>query len=263
MSEQSNSPFLTPMFDSHIHLGQYSESQIHRIIQNPKLEGFLAVATDLASSQHLLALKRQFPHIHIAAGFHPEQTLPSLTEQTQLFEWIAKNHQDLTACGEVGLPHYLKREQPSLDYQPYIELLERFIVLCKRYDLPINLHIVYEDTEIALKLLAKHQIQKAHFHWFKASDKWLSELLKTPYFVSVNPDVLTNLKVQRVVECFPLERIMIESDGPWQHQDFAVENVVEQLEATIEYIAKIKQLTKPQVAKQIRENSCSFYGLPI
>lgn len=136
-------------------------------------------------------------------------------------------------------------------------------MLCKRYDLPINLHIVYEDTEIALKLLAKYQIQKAHFHWFKASDKWLGELLKTPYFVSVNPDVLTNPKVQRVVECFPLERIMVETDGPWQHQGFAVESIVDQLDATLEYIAKIKQLTKLQVAKQIRENSRRFYRLPI
>lgn len=251
------------MFDTHIHLAQYSEPEIRHIIQNPKLAGVLAVATDLASSQRLLALKQQFPRIHIAAGFHPEQPLPSSTEQRQLFEWIAKNHQELTACGEVGLPYYLKREQPNLDYQPYIELLERFIVLCKRYDLPINLHIVYDDTEIALELLAKYQIQKAHFHWFKASDKWLGELLKTPYFVSVNPDVLTNPKVQRVVECFPLERIMVETDGPWQHQGFAVESIVDQLDATLEYIAKIKQLTKLQVAKQIRENSRRFYRLPI
>ncbi|WP_373820344.1 TatD family hydrolase [Glaesserella sp.] len=247
------------MFDTHIHLDQYSESQIRHIIQNPKLAGVLAVATDLSSNQRLLALKRQFPHIHIAAGFHPEQQLPSPTEQRQLFEWIAKNHQDLTACGEVGLPYYLKREQPNLDYQPYIELLERFIVLCKRYDLPINLHIVYDDTEIALKLLAKHQIQKAHFHWFKASDKWLGELLKTPYFVSVNPDVLTNPKVQRVVECFPLERIMIETDGPWRHEGFDVTDISGQLKAVIRKIAEIKGVALTAVSGQIERNTAYFY----
>ncbi|VTU06789.1 Mg-dependent deoxyribonuclease [Actinobacillus indolicus] len=249
------------MFDSHIHLDQYSEPQIRHIIQNPKLVGVLAVATDLASSQRLLALKQQFQHIHIAAGFHPEQLLPSSTEQKQLFEWIAKNHQDLTACGEVGLPHYLKREQPNLDYQPYIVLLEQFILLCKRYDLPINLHIVYDDTEIALELLAKHHIQKAHFHWFKASDKWLNELLKTSYFVSVNPDVLTNPKVQRVVESFPLERIMVETDGPWQHQHFLPIHITEQLSATIQKIASLKQMSYDFVSRQIYLNSISFYSI--
>ena len=121
------------MFDSHIHLDQYSESQIRHIIQNPKLAGVLAVATDLASSQRLLALKQQFPHIHIAAGFHPEQPLPSPTEQRQLFEWIAKNHQDLTACGEVGLPYYLKREQPNLDYQVRIFPLPCLLVQASIY----------------------------------------------------------------------------------------------------------------------------------
>lgn len=247
------------LFDSHIHLDQFSDQEIARILQQPDLNGVLAVATNLASCERLLSLKKQYVNLSIAAGFHPEQPLPSKTEITQLFEFIAKNHKNLTACGEVGLPHYLKRENPALDYQPYIDLLERFIVASKRYNLPLNLHIVYEDTEIALELLAKYQIQTAHFHWFKASDETLEKLLSTPYFVSLTPDILTNPKTQKVALAFPLERLLIETDAPWQHEGFKPVEVTQQLVAVIKKLAEIKQLPETTVIEQIRQNTQSFY----
>ena len=235
------------MFDTHIHLDQFSDDEIAEILAQPELDGVIAVATDLASSQRLLKLKQQFPKIYCCAGFHPEQSLPPEAELNQLFEWIAKNHQNLTACGEVGLPHYLKRETPNLDYQPYIDLLERFIAMCKRYDLPINLHIVYDDTLIALDLLAKYQIKKAHFHWFKASDEVLQKVLETNYLVSITPDILWNEKTQKVVKTFPLERLMIETDAPWQHEGFTSNDIAGQLSAVTQKIAEIKSLTSMKV----------------
>lgn len=106
------------LFDTHIHLDQFSDQEIKQILQQPNLEGVLAVATDLASCERLLALKERYSNLYIAAGFHPEQALPSESGLEKLFDFIAKNHQKLTACGEVGLPHYLnlKRENPTLDY---------------------------------------------------------------------------------------------------------------------------------------------------
>ncbi|QLB15143.1 deoxyribonuclease [Mannheimia granulomatis] len=242
------------LYDSHIHLDQFSDDEIRSILQTPQLDSLLAVATDLASCKRLLTLKEQFPKLHIAAGFHPEQPLPSETEQAELFYWIAKNHTKLTALGEVGLPHYLKRENPKLDYTPYITLLEHFILFSKRYNLPINLHIVYEDTDIALELLSKHNINKAQFHWFKASDEMLEKLLNTPYFVSLTPDILHNPKTQRVAEYFPLERLLIETDAPWQYKGFNRVDIVEQLLAVVKKIAEIKSMPVEKIETQLYNN---------
>lgn len=249
------------MFDTHIHLDQFSDEQIAEILSQEKLQGVIAVATDLASCQRLLALKQRFPKMHCCAGFHPEQPLPPSAELNRLFDWIAKNRQKLTACGEVGLPHYLKRENPQLDYQPYIALLERFIALCKRSDLPINLHIVYDDALIALDLLAKYQIPKAHFHWFKASDAVLQKVLATSYMVSVTPDILLNEKTQKVAKMLPLERLLIETDAPWQHQGFVPQQITAQLLAVIAKIAEIKSLPNAVVAQQTTQNALKFYSI--
>ncbi|QIM63268.1 deoxyribonuclease [Pasteurellaceae bacterium Orientalotternb1] len=249
------------MIDTHIHLDQFSDEQIAEILSQHKLQGVIAVATNLASCQRLLALKQCFPKIHCCAGFHPEQPLPSQVEIDTFFEWIAKNRSELTACGEIGLPHYLKRENPQLDYQPYIALLERFIALCKRYDLPINLHIVYDDALIALDLLAKYGIRKAHFHWFKASPAVLQKVLASSYFVSLTPDILSNEKTQQVARLFPLDRLMIETDAPWQHQGFDTCDIVGQLSAAIEKIAELKSLPAELVAQQVQQNALSFYSI--
>jgi TatD DNase family protein len=48
----------------------------------------------------------------------------------------------MIAVGEVGLPYFLKYEKKitQREYGGYIELLENFIKLTKKWDKPIALH---------------------------------------------------------------------------------------------------------------------------
>ncbi|WP_301099485.1 TatD family hydrolase [Otariodibacter sp.] len=247
------------MLDSHIHLDQFSDEQVETIFNNTNLSGVIAVATDLASTQRLANLKQKFPKIQFCAGFHPEQPLPTLEQKSQLFDWIETHHSELIAIGEVGLPHYLKQERPEIDYKEYIALLEQFIQLSQKYGLPIVLHIVSDDTEIALALLKKYQLKKAHFHWYKASDEMMDKLLETSYMVSCTPDILWNPKTRKVIQTFPLERIMIETDAPWQHERFTTTDIESQLMAIVSEIAKIKNLSQDDVFQQVMRNMQAFY----
>ncbi|ACE60932.1 TatD family hydrolase [Actinobacillus pleuropneumoniae] len=249
------------MFDSHIHLDQLDVSQIERIVSDPLLQGILAVSTDLASAETLLALKQKFPKIQIAAGFHPEQVLIDEKQQQALFDWIVKNRANLTAIGEVGLPNYLKRQNPKLDYQPYLALLEQFVVLSKRLNLPLNLHIVHDDVAITLDLLEKYQIQQAHFHWFKTDDDSLERFLRTPYFASVTPDILWNLKTQKIVRNLPLDRLLIETDSPWRHESLENASISQQLQAILTQLAKLRVESESMIRSQIRRNYQQLYGI--
>ncbi|WP_370427208.1 TatD family hydrolase [Actinobacillus pleuropneumoniae] len=249
------------MFDSHIHLDQLDVSQIERIVSDPLLQGILAVSTDLASAETLLALKQKFPKIQIAAGFHPEQVLIDEKQQQALFDWIVKNRANLTAIGEVGLPNYLKRQNPKLDYQPYLALLEQFVVLSKRLNLPLNLHIVHDDVAITLDLLEKYQIQQAHFHWFKTDDDSLERFLRTPYFASVTPDILWNPKTQKIVRNLPLDRLLIETDSPWRHESLENASISQQLQAILTQLAKLRVESESMIRSQIRRNYQQLYGI--
>ncbi|WGE91654.1 TatD family hydrolase [Actinobacillus genomosp. 1] len=249
------------MFDSHIHLDQLDVSQIERIVSDPLLQGVLAVSTDLASAETLLAFKQKFPKIQIAAGFYPEQVLIEDKQQQALLDWIVKNRANLTAIGEVGLPHYLKRQNPKLDYRSYLALLEQFVALSKRLNLPLNLHIVHDDVAIMLDLLEKYQVQHAHFHWFKTDDDSLERFLRTPYFASVTPDILWNPKTQKIAKNLPLDRLLIETDSPWQHESLENARISQQLQAILAQLVTLRTESESVLRSQIRQNHQRLYEI--
>ena len=159
------------------------------------------------------------------------------------------------------MPYYSKRENLNLDYTPYIELLERFILIAKKWDLPLNLHIVHNDVDIALELSQKHNIQRAHFHWFKTDEKSFQKFLSTPYFASLTPDILWNPKTQYVAQHLSLNRLMIETDSPWPHEGFESAVISEQLFAVVKKVAELKFLPLDYVQEQIFLNTQEFYRL--
>ena len=250
------------LFDSHLHLDQLSDENIQKTLGDSKITGMLAVSTNLKSAKKLLNLKQAYPEkLYIAAGFHPEQSLLNLEEQDELFQWIDEHHSSISAIGEVGLPHYSKRENSNVDYAPYIELLERFILIAKKWGFPLNLHIVHNDVDIALELLQKHNIQRVHFHWFKTDEKSFHKFLSTPYFASLTPDILWNPKTQYVAQHLLLNRLMIETDSPWPHEGFESAVISEQLFAVVKKVAELKSLPLHYVQEQMLLNTQQFYRL--
>ncbi|TDL99012.1 TatD family deoxyribonuclease [Macrococcus brunensis] len=245
------------MYDSHIHLDQYHEDEMNIMLS--QIEGVIAVATDLDSSKRLLDLKRQYD-INIAAGFHPEQAVLKESELIKLVDWIRQNQTELCAIGEIGLPQYLRREGKVEDEAAYIHILETLIHLASELKLPVVLHAVYADAAIALQLLSKYNV-RGHFHWFKAKDELIHEVIEAGHFISVTPDVLWNAKTRRVVELTPLNQLMIETDGPWPHTGFDKCDIQNQLSAIIGEIAVIKQMTRNEVSIQMGHNTRSFYHL--
>lgn len=247
------------MYDSHIHLDQYSDEEIETIVQ--QVDGVVAVATDLKSSQRLLHIRERFSTVHIAAGFHPEQPLLSDDEWHVFKQWIINHRQQLTAIGEIGLPHYLNREGKIQDMASYELVLERFIKLAAELELPVVLHAVYDDALTVLTLLEQYRVKRTHFHWFKASDEVLQHVIDGDYMMSVTPDVIWNAKTRQVITQVPLEQLMIETDGPWPHEGFTKTEIDRSLSAIIDVIAEIKGMDKTVVINKINSNTTTFYSL--
>lgn len=206
------------LIDAHIHLDHYQDVEINQIIQNSEdIEALLSVSYHLESCKRNLELAKQHEKVKAAFGFHPEQKLPSDHELQHLIDWIAKHNSKMVAIGEVGLPFYMKKEGKvsEKEFGQYVELLETFVIFAKKWDLPIALHAVYEDAPIVCNLLEKHSVKKAHFHWFKGDEKTTERMIKNGYFISVTPEVVYREKIQKLTEMYPLEQLMVETDGPW------------------------------------------------
>jgi TatD DNase family protein len=254
------------MIDAHIHLDHYGKDAIKEIVENSAfLEAVISVSFNLESCKANLQLAQQYEKVKPAFGFHPEQPLPDESEIDKLFGWMKEHKSEMIAVGEVGLPFYLYNEQKIPPYQigQYIALLEQFIKLAKEWEKPIVLHAVYDDAPIACDLLEKHSVKKAHFHWFKGDSKSIERMIANGYFISVTPDVVYEPDIQKLVDDYPLERIMIETDGPWPFEGPFSGKIThpKMMAESAKEIAKIKKLPPAEVFRQMRMNTKLFYNL--
>ncbi|WP_299091813.1 TatD family hydrolase [uncultured Metabacillus sp.] len=209
------------MIDAHIHLDQYHSNLDEAILrwQENGIEAVVAVASNLQSSYEILKLKQRFPEfVYAAIGHHPEAPPPASMELAELLDLIKQERKHLSAIGEIGLPTYRKKElYERYKEEEYIFVLEEFLQMAKEIKLPVVLHAVHEEAKNALTCLKRQQIPHAHFHWLKAREDVVSDIVSSGYYVSVTPEVCYRERDQKLARQIPMDQLLIETDGPWKY----------------------------------------------
>ncbi|KAA9021659.1 TatD family hydrolase [Niallia endozanthoxylica] len=251
------------IIDAHIHLDHYPSHDIEQVVNGDStVDALIGVSYNLASCIQNQAFSQKFKKFKSAFGWHPEQTLISGNDFSQLIDWIKVSNQDMIAIGEVGLPYY-SRQKTKIPIEGYIERLETFIHLANKWKKPIVLHAVYDDAPIVCNLLEKYDIKKAHFHWFKGDLQTISRLIDNNYFISITPDIVYEKEIQELVRLYPIEKMMVETDGPWPFEGPFQGRITHpnMIHTSINMIAEIKQLPSVDVYRQLYKNTTSFYHL--
>ncbi|MGG3799045.1 TatD family hydrolase [Metabacillus fastidiosus] len=249
------------IIDAHIHLEQYDEKDIVNIVSDSSVDALIAVSWDLDSCKRTKKLAQQFIKVKPAYGYHPEQCVPTDKEIAELLSWMDHHQREMIAVGEVGLPYYLRRKE-DISLEPYIELLEQFIIRAKKWDKPIVLHAVYEDASVVCSLLEQHSIEKAHFHWFKGDKKTVERMIRNGYYISVTPDVLYKMGIQKLVCQYPLDLLMAETDGPWSFEGpFSGRQTTPQMiHFSIEKIAELKKTRVEDIYSALYKNTMEIFS---
>ncbi|MFP5109299.1 TatD family hydrolase [Neobacillus sp. C211] len=251
------------MIDAHIHLDRYQDEEIKRIVlDSAHIEALISVSFHLDSSKRNLLLSQKYQKVKPAFGYHPEQALPSENELKGLLNWMDDHRDEMIAVGEVGLPYYLRQEQ-GISIAPYLEVLEVFISKAKIWDKPIVLHAVYDDAPLVCDLLEKYSVSKAHFHWFKGDQKTIDRMIRNGYHISITPDVVYEREIQQLVSVYPLELMMVETDGPWPFEGPFEGKMTHpnMMEESIRKLALLKKLSAAEVSDVLHQNTKGFYQL--
>lgn len=255
-----------PIIDAHIHFDKYSKEQRRNILTDMtiyNIAALISVSWDLESAQKNALYAKQYKNIKPAFGFHPEQPLLSQKQFMELKKFIQLKKDDMVAIGEVGLPYYLRQENPSLNIQPYIDMLESFIQVASDLKCPIILHAIYDDAPIVCELLEKYNIRKAHFHWFKGDNQTIQRMITNKYFISITPDIFYKVKTQKLVYDYPLHLMMVETDGPWAFKGPLNKEMThpKMIHKTIKKISEIKKIPINDVYQILLENTTQFYEI--
>ena len=65
-----------------------------------------------------------------------------------------------------------------------------------------------------LALLKKNKVKYAIIHWYTGNVALVKEFIKEGYYFSINPAMLRSLAGKKIINEIPMERVLVETDGP-------------------------------------------------
>lgn len=212
------------MIDTHVHLDEeaYAPDREEMIARQREhgVEAMIVPGVNAASVPAIMDICRRYPgYCYAALGFHPQDVKADWREQWAVIEKaIRENRDELVAIGEIGLDYYwdttFKEEQH--------EVLKRQLALAQELNLPVMIHN-REATEDTLRII-QSQISDSRYanplrgviHCFNGSKETAQQILKMGFYLGIG-GVLTfkNCKLSDTLEVVPLDRIVLETDGPY------------------------------------------------
>ena len=257
------------IIDSHCHLYDPAFRDLRETLVTALAHdvwGVVAVGCDAETNDRTLAAAAAAPKsVWACLGFHPDWIRLDETDLERVEQQLAENHHRIVGLGEVGLPWYSLTDAP--DPQAVAargrERLDRLLRLAVRHDLPVALHAPHGAAADALAGLRKNGVERAVFHWHKASAEVTRAIVDAGYFVSVTPEVVYRERDRELVERVPIESLLVETDAPWRYRgEFEGLAPGPWFAARVaEEIAKIKRLPVDDVMHTLSTNANTLFDL--
>ncbi|KAL2788111.1 hypothetical protein BJX66DRAFT_340608 [Aspergillus keveii] len=216
-----------PVFKGNYHGKQVHEDDLDDIIQRARDVGcqkFMVTGSDLEESKHAIDIAQKYPGFcYATVGIHPCQaklfdSYPGgplkMLEELKSLALDAKNSGHVVAFGEFGLDYdrlFLSAKEPQLKY------FEAQLDLAVETQLPLFLHsrAAHEDFERLLAPRLEKLPKRGLVHSFTGTLEEMEKLVALGLDIGVNGCSLKTEENLEVVKAIPLDRIQIETDGPW------------------------------------------------
>lgn len=207
--------------DTHLHLyhERYNEDRDAMLdrAREAGVRAFFLPAIDVASIYAALELAQQHADVYVMAGIHPSETNRVTDAEFAEVEVLARDAR-VVGIGESGLDHYWDR---SFDDRQEA-FFRAHIQLAAALDKPLILHN-REATERLLEVLHEERLRLADpsrlrgiLHCFSDDASVLARPEAEGFLAGLGGNV--TYKKSRTAETvteFPLERIVLETDGPY------------------------------------------------
>ena len=245
------------MIDTHCHLYRDNLPEISKILKNAKeswVKKFLNVWTDNSTSKKAFKQAEKHSEIFFAVWIHPAWCQKLNINWDEIEEFL--KHEKCLAIGECGFDFF---------HDPYDEKFQEKVFtkqkeLAKKYDLPLVIHTRNAWNKV-LNFLEKWD--KFVIHCFSENEVFAKKVLEKWWMISVWW-ILTFPAAQQlreVIEKFPLENIMLETDSPFlapQSHRWKVNEPAYIKEIAIK-ISEIKKISLDEVIKKTTENAEKFF----
>jgi TatD DNase family protein len=211
--------------DTHCHLDfNHYEKDLPGVLDRAweaGLNRILVPGVDLWSSRAAIKVSESDHRINTAVGVHPNSAL-TWNEGSYRALIQLTHHPKVVAVGEIGLDYYRDRAPKPIQREVFQAQLE----LAERKELPVVIHTRNAsstdrnciqdliDILIAWKPTLRHP---GVVHSYSGNEDEAERLLALGYYLGVTgPITYKNASgLRKVIASIPLERLLIETDGPF------------------------------------------------
>ena len=265
--------------DTHCHLNfEDYHPDLDAVLDRARGAGLgriLVPGIDLDSSQEILALVEKDPLLYAAVGVHPNSgnswnkgTLPGLMKMA--------NHPGVVAIGEIGLDYY--RDRTPRDLQQ--EILQQQLELALETNLPVILHVRNQSEEDRscmedLLRILETWINSASppfqacphkpgvIHSFSGNVFESKRAVELGFYLGITgPVTYKNAEgLREVVKAVPLDRILVETDGPFlpPQEKRGKRNEPAHVLYIVDKISEVIDVPPDRVAEQTYANAAALF----
>ena len=270
------------LFDTHAHYDtpEYDTDRVEmlRFVRDAGVLHILNVSYDMGSSERSVALSEEYPFLCAAVGVHPQyirgldKEASHVTAKMRLQELV--RHPAVVAVGECGLDYYEmksgKKEDAKMRSQADITAeceqqkaaFRWQMELAAQTGLPVVVHSRASGAD-TMQILREFPAVHGVMHGFSYSAEIALECVKLGWYIGIGP-VITRTgtrKIREVVEKLPVERLLIETDCPFQTTESCRGRLGDSrmLTEIVSEIALIKGLSPEEVAGVTTESSVKLF----
>jgi TatD DNase family protein len=195
---------------------------------------------------HILA--EGFPRVRTALGLHP-QLAHQCYEELPLFEEILPETQYVS---EIGLDKG-RFYKEHFDKQEFVfrSILE---MLGDSGGKIMSIHSMYAANEVLSVLEQYPKAGPAILHWFTGTKNQLKRAIEMGCWFSVGPKMLQSKKGKELITQMPIDRILLETDGPFTQKNNRQPYEPVDTLPLLEQLANHRNIDQQDMKKTIRSN---------
>lgn len=253
------------IFDTHVHYDDEAFDQDREaVLQKIREDGVGMIAdigADIASSKKAMELSERYDFIYAVVGVHPSEVEPMQPSDIAWLREMAKKPK-VVAIGEIGLDYHYEEPERELQKKWFKAQLE----LAKEVKLPVSIHS-REAAQDTLTIMQQMDMQETGgvIHCFSYGWEMAKIYLDMGFYLGIGGVVTFKnaKKLKEVVQKASLERIVLETDGPYLAPEpfRGKRNMSSYLTYVAEKIAELKKITPEEVIQITEQNARRLYHI--
>lgn len=232
------------LHDTHFHLDLFENpGDILSQIEREKI--YTIAVTNLPDLFfHTHTLVHNSKYVRAALGFHPELASQYKHQIKKFIESCGQARY----IGEIGLDNFNK--SPA-DYAIQKSIFEKIVNTCNDLEKKIlTIHSRHAEKD-TIAIVGPKFKGKAILHWYSGHTKEIERALDYGFYFSLNYAMTQSNNGKKIIDCLPVERILLETDGPFitanaQPSTPLLTNLI------LQQIARLKQ--QPDIGLTISQN---------